>query len=288
VSADAPGGPGVPAAEVTVVCCQVAPVVGELERNRATARQAVQDAARSGADVVVLPELMSSGYVFADFAELQGCAETVDGPTLREWQELARDLDLVLVGGFAEDGRDGHVYNSAALVDPTGVRAVYRKTHLWDTEKAELFTAGSAAPPVVDTAVGRIGVMICYDVEFPEWVRGVALRGADLVCAPVNWPLFARPEGERPGEIVRVQAGASVNRMAIACADRVGTERGVEWVGGSVVVDQNGFPVSEIRLAETALITARVDLRESRVKAISERNDVHLDLRTDLYSQLHA
>ncbi len=271
---------------VTIACCQLEPVVGELERNRATARDGVRAAARAGAEVVVLPELVSSGYVFADRDELAACAETRDGETLREWTALARDLDVIIVGGFAEDGRDGHFYNSAALVDATGVRAVYRKTHLWDTEKADLFTAGSEAATVVDTRVGRIGVMICYDVEFPEWVRGVALRGADLVCAPVNWPLFPRPEGERPTEIVRVQAGACSNRMVIACADRTGPERGQDWLGGSVIVDADGFPATPIRLGEPALLTARVDLAESRRKATSQRNDVHADRRPDLYELL--
>ena len=182
--------------------------------------------------------------MFANLTELEASAESVDGETVREWVLLAREHEVVIVGGFAENGADGHIYNSAALVDPSGLQAVYRKAHLWNLERADLFTEGSAAPPVVDTAVGRIGLMICYDVEFPEWVRGVALRGAELLCAPVNWPLYPRPEGERPSEIFRVQAGASVNRMAIACADRTGVERGEDWLGGSVIVDADGYPVS--------------------------------------------
>ena len=81
------------------------------------------------------------------------------------------------------------IYNSVAVVDPTGLRGVYRKAHLWDSENA-VFDRGDDLPLVVDTEHGRIGVMICYDIEFPEWVRAVALSGADLLCAPVNWPLL--------------------------------------------------------------------------------------------------
>ncbi|MPV89612.1 carbon-nitrogen hydrolase, partial [Georgenia ruanii] len=89
-------------------------------------------------------------YMFADRDEVRAAAEPADGPTLTEWADLARTHDLVIVGGFAEAGADGEVHNSAALVDATGVRAVYRKAHLWNSEKA-LFTPGAAAPPVVDT-----------------------------------------------------------------------------------------------------------------------------------------
>lgn len=98
--------------------------------------------------------------------------------------------------------------------------------------------------------------MICHDFEFPEWVRGVAGRGAELLCAPVIWPLYPRPHDERPSEIVRVQAVASGNRIAIACADRTGVERGQDWLDGSVVVDADGFPVPGIRLGEPALLAA--------------------------------
>ena len=94
------------------------------------------------------------------------------------------------------------------------------------------------------TKFGRIGMLICYDLEIPEWVRMPALDGAQLLCAPVNWPAFPRPDGERPAEVVRVQADAAVNRMFIAACDRTGQERGVDWVGGSVIVDADGWPLA--------------------------------------------
>ncbi|MPV89613.1 carbon-nitrogen hydrolase, partial [Georgenia ruanii] len=110
-----------------------------------------------------------------------------------------------------------------------------------------------------------------YDVEFPEWVRQVALQGADLLAVPVNWPLYPRPDAERPGEVVKVQAAASTNRMAIACADRDGEERGQRWLGGSVIVDADGFPVTALALGLETLVVGTVDLASSRDKAISER-----------------
>jgi 5-aminopentanamidase len=268
---------------VTVASCQIAPVVGDVVHNRRLTREAIEEAAARGANIVVLPELANSGYVFEDADELLSVAEPLDGQTIREWAELAARLRLVVVSGFAELGEDGRAYNTGVLVDESGLRVSYRKAHLWNAEKTWGFTPGTAAPPVVDTAYGRIGVMVCYDLEFPEWVRLAALAGAELLCGPVNWPLYPRPEGERPGEIVRVQADAAVNRMFVAVADRTGTERGQDWLGGSVVVDADGYPLTPLHLGEEAIVTATVDLAEARSKAISELNDVHADRRPELY-----
>ncbi|MFD7549772.1 nitrilase-related carbon-nitrogen hydrolase [Streptomyces sp. NPDC059816] len=269
---------------VTVAVCQIAPQVGDAEGNRRRIRAAVEEAADRGARIVVLPELANTGYVFTDADELLAAAEPLDGPTLREWEALAARRDLVIVSGFAELGEDGRAYNAAVLVDATGLRAAYRKAHLWNGEKTWGFTPGDAPPPVVDTAHGRIGFMVCYDLEFPEWVRLAALAGAELLCGPVNWPLYPRPEGERPGEVVRVQADAAVNRMFVAVADRTGTERGQDWLGGSAIIDADGYPVAPLRLGEEAVVTATLDLTQARNKAISERNDVHADRRPALYA----
>lgn len=269
--------------DVAVACCQLTLAVGDGPGNRRRARAAIVAAAEAGAQVIVLPELTNSGYVFQDLAELRNYAEPLDGPTVTEWTQLSVQLGVIIVGGFAEAGDDDRVYISAVLTDETGLRAHYRKSHLWNTEKENLFSEGGELPPVVETSVGRLGVMICYDLEFPEWVRSVALDGADLLCCPANWPIYPRPDGERPTEIVRAQAAAAVNRMFIAVADRTGTERGQDWLGGSVIVDADGFPVSEISLGVETTVIATLKLSDARSKAISERNDVHADRRPELY-----
>jgi predicted amidohydrolase len=272
--------------EVGVACCQVRVAVGELEANRAALETAAREAAGRGAGIVILPELASSGYVFADAAEARSLAEPADGPTVTAWSALARELGIVLVGGFCELGDEGLLHNSAVLVDRGDVRALYRKVHLWNTEKL-VFTPGDQAPPVVDTGAGRLAVMVCYDLEFPEWVRLPALGGAELVCAPANWPGSPRPEGERPSEVVRAQAAAAINRVFVAVCDRVGSERGVDWVGGSVIVDPDGFPIAGPPPpgAESVLV-ASCDLSLARDKALSERNDVFADRRPDLYGPI--
>jgi predicted amidohydrolase len=272
--------------ETTVACCQLAPRFGELEGNRAATCAAITAAADAGARVVVLPELAISGYVFAGAEEARALAEPADGPTVAAWAALARERDLVVVGGLCE--RDGDTLrNSAVLVDAGGLRAVYRKTHLWDREDL-VFAAGADAPPVVETAVGRIGIVVCYDLEFPEWIRLPALAGADLLCAPVNWPAAPRPAGERPSEVVRVQAAAAVNRMFIAACDRTGGERGVDWVGGSVIVDPDGFPLAGPAGPQVTTLIARCRLGDARDKRLGPRNDALADRRPELYGAVTA
>lgn len=269
--------------ETLVACCQLALAVGQIERNRAALRAAIEGAAGAGADVVVLPELAPSGYVFRDGDEARALAEPVDGPTITEWAALAAEHDLVLAGGFCELAADGRVHNSAVLLDQGGVRAVYRKVHLWDLEP-DSFVPGHAPPPVVETRVGRVALVVCYDLEFPEWVRLPAIAGAQLLCAPVNWPDLPRPAGERPAEVVRVQANAAVNRMFIAACDRAGHERGVDWVGGSVVVDADGFPLAgPAHTGETTTLLASCRLGDALDKHAGPRNHVHADRRPELY-----
>ena len=267
-----------------VAVAQLPLLVGELDANTELMRAAIVSAAEAGAQLVVLPELAQSGFVFTDRAEAFVLSETTDGPAVRLWQELSIAHGVIVVGGFCETGPDGSVFNSAAIVEGGQTLAIYRKVHLWDTEKL-VFTPGDAASPVVETSIGRVGVMICYDLEFPEWSRGVGLDGADLLAAPTNWPLSPRPDGERPMEVVRVQANASANRMYVAAADRCRQERGVDWVGGSVIVDLDGFPVAGPIAADRAgILYADLDLAAARDKQISARNDVHADRRPELYA----
>lgn len=266
-----------------VACCQVAPKIGDLAYNRTLTERAIRSAALQGAQVVVLPELVQSGYLFADRDEALSLSETTDGPTLRLWTALAKELNVVVVGGFCERLQGDALANSAAMIDPQGLRAVYRKAHLWDAE-SEIFSPGNDAPPVVETVHGRIGMLICYDLEFPEWVRLPALAGAELLCAPVNWPDGPRPPTERPAEVVRVQANASVNRMFIAACDRHGHERGVGWVQGSVIVDADGYPlIGPAEQEGEQILLATLNLAEARNKRISARNDLHRDRRLGLY-----
>ena len=278
-------------AGVTVAVAQLALRVGEPDANREAAAAAVAEAAVADARLVVLPELSDSGYVFADADEARSLAAPAGASvTLREWRSLADAYNLTIAGGFCELGEDGKLYNSAAIVDAHGTRVVYRKAHLWDTEK-KIFTPGDGAPPVVELPFGNVGLMICYDLEFPEWVRQAALAGADLIAAPVNWPASGSPPpaGERSGEVVSAQAAAASNGVFIAIADRCRVERGVAWVGGSVILRRGGYPAAGPVCADhPAVLTATIDLPLARDKRISEGNDLFADRRPELYTQLRT
>ncbi len=157
---------------------------------------------------------------------------------------------------------------------------MYRKLHLWDREKL-VFTAGSELPPVIDTPVGRVAVIICYDLEFPELTRTIALQGTQLLLVPTNWPLIARPDGERPAEAGIAMATARMNRMAVACADRLGTERGQEWTGGTSIVDVDGWVRAETRAP--GMISAEIDLAAALDKRFTDHADAHADRRPEFY-----
>jgi predicted amidohydrolase len=268
---------------VRVACAQIAPSVEDPRGNRSLTRDAVREAVLAGARLVLLPELSTSGYVFESPDEARAAAEPAGGPTLRAWAEEAVRGDAVVVGGFCELGDDGLLHNSAAVVDGGGVVAVYRKLHLWDREQL-VFEPGREPAPVVETSAGRIGVGVCYDINFPEVARGLALAGADLIALPTNFPGSPRPEGERPIEITVAMATAHLNHVFVAVCDRCGPERGVEWVGGSVVCDEGGWLLAGPPEGfGPGLVVADCDLARARDKAWNERNDVFGDRRPEVY-----
>jgi 5-aminopentanamidase len=264
---------------ISVHCVQLAPIAGDVSANKAASLAAIAEAAAAGADVIVLPELAISGYDYTDVAQAAESAIEPGDDIFTEWSAAGRGA--VVVGGFGERGADGVLHNSAVLVDGSGVRAQYRKVHLWDDE-ALYFQPGTAPAPVVDTAAGRIGVVICYDLEFPEMTRAVALRGAELLAVPTNWPLLERPAGEHPPERIIAMAAARVNRMAIACSDRTYTEGGRRYTEGTAIVDAHGWVVTA-PLAGVGSVSAEIDLAVARVKDISQRNHLFHDRRPGVY-----
>ncbi|HEX7444092.1 MAG TPA: nitrilase-related carbon-nitrogen hydrolase [Acidimicrobiales bacterium] len=263
-----------------VVAAQLSLSVGDVPGNRRSARDAIATAAADGAELVVLPELSDTGYVFSDRDEALSLADP--GPTVDGWVAAAREFGVIVVGGYCDRSGDS-LTNSAVVVDGTGVLAHYDKVHLWGRE-SEVFTPGTAPPPVVDTTVGRIGLLVCYDLEFPEWVRLAADAGADVVAAPVNWPLADRPSGERPIEVVKAQAAAAYYGVHLVVADRCGNDRGTRWVGGACIVDRTGYLVAGPSLEDApALVAADLDLAAARDKRLGSHNHLVGDRRPDLY-----
>jgi predicted amidohydrolase len=220
------------------------PRVGELERNVARSVELASQAATNGADLVVLPELTSSGYVFASREEAWELSEEVPGgPAVSAWAELCARTGLHLVAGVCE--RSGRaLYNSAVVVGPDGHVGTFRKVHLWDAENL-WFEPGDLGFPVFETPLGRLATFICYDLWFPESTRSCAIAGAEIVCVPTNWVPIPGQAPDAPAiATVLCQANAHSNAVFVAAADRVGTERGQPFIGQSVIVSYTGWPIA--------------------------------------------
>ncbi|MBI3226499.1 MAG: carbon-nitrogen hydrolase [Mycolicibacterium cosmeticum] len=251
--------------------------IGDVAQNLVRIAQALRTAV--GAQLIVLPELATSGYVFQDRAEAIRLALRVDDPRLTGLATCLRPGAVAVVGFCEVDG--GELFNSALVLDRRGVLGCYRKSHLWDAEQ-EIFTPGERAGAVFDTPIGRLGVAICYDNEFPELPRQLALAGADVLALPVNWPMVSRPPGEYPPETIQAMAAARSSRLATVIADRHGDERGVAWTGGTAVISADGWIVSSADHRNRA--DAVLDLYQD--KAIGPHNDLFADRRPDLYGDI--
>ncbi len=272
------------AAGVRVACCQLAPDVDSPARSAELALEAIAGAVADGAQIVVLPELVNSGYVFSSLDEARAAAVPPDGELLAGWAREAARGDAVVVGGFCEQAPDGRLHNSSALVDGDGVRAVYRKLHLWG-EESRWFVAGDEPAPVVETRYGRIGLGVCYDIEFPELTRGLGLAGADLIALPANWPYDPSPPDGRPILHSLAATTAYLSKVYMAVCDRCGTERGVEFEGGSVIAGPDGgLLAGPVAGRGAGTLIAECDLAGAREKRSGEHNDAFADRRPAHYA----
>jgi 5-aminopentanamidase len=264
---------------------QTAPRLGEPDTNLAACLDRLEEAAALGCRLVVLPECAVSGYMLADEQEAARAAETVPGPSVEALEQACARLGLHCVAGLLE--RDGtRVRNTAVLVGPDGLVGRYRKTHLPHLGVDRFVEPGDEAPPVFDTPLGRIGIEICYELRFPEVTRSLALRGAEIVAHPTNWPTAVRPFAD-----YLTRARAAENRVFLATSNRLGSEGGIDFLGRSQIVDPQGDRLVDAGEAEEGLAVAEIDPAEAREKdraIIPGEYEVSLfgDRRPELYGAL--
>ena len=273
---------------LVVACVQMEPQVGRKHDNVAQCVRYIEVAANHGASLVVLPELANSGYVFTDRAEAFALAEPLpEGETAQLLAETAQRLGVHIVSGIAE--RAGNqLYNSAILTGPSGHVGVYRKLHLWNNERL-FFEPGDLGVPVFNTPLGRIAIAICYDGWFPETYRLAAMQGADIVCVPTNWvPMPAQPDDCPAMATTLTMAAAHSNGVAIACASRVGVERGQPFIGQSLIVGGDGWPVAgPASVDREEILYAAIDLARTRSeRTLNAFNHVLQDRRADVYDPM--
>lgn len=273
---------------VLVASVQMEPCMGDKAANLARSTELVEQAAARGATLVVLPELANTGYVFESREEAFALAEPVPaGDSAQFWIALAQRLGIYLVAGIAE--RDGDLlYNAALIAGPDGYLGTYRKLHLWADEK-RFFEPGNLGLPVFDTAFGKLGVAICYDGWFPEVYRLMAMRGVDIVAVPTNW--VPMPGQTRDGPVMAQSltiAGAHSNGLVIVCADRVGIERGQEFVGRSLIAGAAGWILAgPASVDQEEILVASVDVGAvRRGRQLNVFNHVMHDRRSDVYDPM--
>lgn len=238
-------------------------------------REAAVEAGAHGARLLITPEMLTTGYNVPGVA---GQAQPAAGPWRDLVADIARSAGVAILYGYPE--RDGdQVFNAAQLVDRDGaVLTNHRKSHLYGDVDTRVFAPGPGDLALVDLDGARVGILICYDVEFPEAVRSLALAGADLVAVPTALM--------RPYEVVArtvVPARAYENQVYVAYANRSGQEAGLAYCGESCVVGPDGADLARAGSGEELLL-AEIDLAGL---ASSRATNTHLrDRRPRLYGAL--
>ena len=270
---------------IRVAACQIDPQLGEVDRNLERIERAVTEAAAGDARLVVLPEAAVTGYVFEHLDEALTVAQRASAVAEQRLADLAAAHGVALIVGTLEaEGRE--VFNTALLFAEDGRRYRYRKMHLPYLGVDRFATPGPDAPEVYDLAGMRVGVLICYDLRFPEAARICALDGADLIALPTNWPVGVQ---FHPG--IFAPARAAENHVYLLACDRVGEERGTTFIGRSILLDTNGKALATASDREEETIFGEVDwelARQTHHKRIPGEHewDTIGDRRPGLYGRL--
>ncbi len=255
---------------------QFSPVLGDLDANLSKIERLL--AAAPAADLLVLPELCSTGYRFSSAEQARDLSEEISHSRLvRLLDRICADKDLHLVAGMNERDGDG-IFNTSVLIGPKGYIGKYRKLHLFMNEK-DIFTPGNAEPAIYDIGICKLGMMICFDWIFPEIWRVLALKGADLICHPSNLVL--------PGFCQRaIPVHALINRLYVVTANRIGTEGDLTFTGLSIIADPKGNVMVQASSDREEIGIAELDIALARDKMMTPRNHVLDDRRPEFYSRL--
>lgn len=225
-----------------VACVQFNPKLNERDENIKALYDAVAEAARNGAKLIVTPEMATTGYFYRDREAIRPFVDTIPGFTTRCFEKIAKKYFSYIVIGMPEvDPETDIFYNSAALIGPDGYIGKYRKIHLWETE-VHWAAGGDEEIPVFDTEIGNISINICMDMIYFESARLAALKGADILAFLTN----------STGQSVAVlQARAEANGLYIISANRSNAENDYHMIGASAVWSPEGEKLAEADLVET-------------------------------------
>ncbi|RKX76946.1 MAG: acyltransferase [Spirochaetes bacterium] len=236
-------------------------------------------------DLLVLPELATSGYQFTSREDIEKLAEPVPGPSTDMLQGICEEYDLRIVTGIAEKSgkSDSKIYNSGVLIGPKNVEGVYRKAHLFFEEKY-YFSPGDSGFPVFDIHGTKVGILVCFDHIFPEAARSIALAGAQVVCHPSN--LVLRGTAQLTTRVRSIE-----NRIFWILCNRWGEEQRKEgkklhFTGCSQITSPRGEILADAKESEDSLRVVEIDPSEAIDKHVTELNDLFKDRRPEIYTML--
>lgn len=271
--------------KVKIAAVQMNPKITKNRENLEKILLETRAAAKNGADLIVFPECALTGYLFASREEAMPFMESIPGTSTDRMAACCQELGVHVIYGLLE--RDGDkCYNAAVLAGPKGLIGKYRKNHLPLLGIDRFVDAGDKPFRVYKTPIGNIGIHICYDCNFPESARVMALLGADIIVLPTHWL-----EGRDKVVNYVVNTRAYENKVHLVAVDRVGSERGTRFIGRSKIVSASGDTLVEASGDNGETIYAEVSLAEARqkhmvLKAGEFEFDFIRDRRPELYGEL--
>lgn len=262
--------------KLTLALVQMDAELGNLEKNLARVMAYTRQASAMGAQIVAFPELILAGAnLDALGARVTELALSRDDEPIQKLARAARDAGVYLLAGFIERRADsGAVYNSLAWCAPNGNVETYAKTHMFTTER-KYFSFGQQSR-VYATEFGKIGMLICYELCFPEVARVLALQGAEVLLAPAAWGTL--DELQWP---LHVRTRALENLIFMAAVNRAGVEENLHYIGQSMVVHPLGNMLAHLDTDQEEMIITTIDLDE--IAAARRRSEHWVDRRPELY-----
>ncbi len=252
--------------------------LGDYDHNIALATKYVEDAVRQGAELVVFPECMDTGYLFDSPEHCRELAETMtDGPFVKALSALARKHGIYIASGVTEwDPAKEKIFNTGVMFDRKGELACHYHKQFLATHDQNWFAFGERGCPVVDTDLGRIGLLICFDGRIPEIFRSMAMQGAEVIVDMANF--FAMDQADMWGP-----ARSYENGVWLVAATKAGYERSIYYPGGSMIVDPKGRVLSKVPYDTHGLAISDIDLDAAADKSIYSANDKIADRRPETY-----
>ena len=276
---------------VTVAVAQMDPKLSAYRKNLARIRALFAEALAHGARLTVFPECATTGYGFGDLPDAVTVAERVPGPTTDALTRICREHQMegggpyVVVGLLEHSGDPQIVYNSAVLVGPEGLVGCYRKAHLPLLGVDRFTTPGDTGFQVWETTIGRVGILICYDLRFPEAMRVLSLAGADIIALPTNWP-----DGSQNAPQFVTRTRALENRVFVLACNRCGEESGFRFFGHSQITDPCGDILAEAEEGESICYADIEPSQARRTRIVLRPGEFELDTlgdrRPDLYQRI--